>query len=330
MAPIVGFRCVFLARSTRRGLLATALDYWGLSRRTWRLLRDEQPRVLWLQLPPVALLWVALAARRILRPDMKLVADCHNAMFRPPWSRVPAGVRWLGHCDLVLVHNEAVRSDAIALGVPEHRLHVLEDVPPKIDADTAVETPAMLHGRSRPWVLFPGSFAADEPINEVLAAAASMPDATFIITGRTERAARHGHDLSGLPPNVLTPGFVELPDFDKLMRAADVVLALTRFEGVQLSVCNEALGYGKAMVVSDTAILRTLFASACELVSSHEPAMLAQGIRRAYAQLEPLSLRARALAQSRTQHWRAEQFEGVLAALQSAGRAGGGAGGSAP
>lgn len=317
MAALAGFECVFLRRSARRGPIATIVDYTRLAVRTWRLLRDRRPRVLWLQLPTVALLWVALAARRLMLPDMKIVADCHNAMFKPPWSRVPAGLSLLGRCDAVIVHNHAVLEEALALGLPASRTCVLEDVPPTALGEPVDSPPAVPAGMRRPWVLLPGSFSADEPVAEVLATAAAMPHATFIITGRTERAARCGHDLSNAPPNVVMPGYLELPAFEQLMRSADLVLGLTRHEGIQLSVCNEALGFGKPMVVSDTKILREMFSSACELVQGHDPQTLAAGIRRALEHCDDLAARSRLLAQARVQEWRRTQFAAVQNLLGS-------------
>lgn len=319
MAAQAGFECVFFQRSSRRGLPATVIDYARLSVRTWRLLRQRRPRVLWLQLPTVALLWVALSARRLMLPDMKIVADCHNAMFRPPWSRVPAGVSWLGRCDAVIVHNDAVLGDALALGLPAERTCVLEDVPPTALAEPAHAPLPIPSGLQRPWVLLPGSFSADEPVAEVLATAAEMPEATFIITGRTERAARCGHDLSHAPPNVVMPGYLELPAFERLMRSADLVLGLTRHEGIQLSVCNEALGFGKPMVVSDTRILRELFSSACELTPGHDPQTLVAAIRRALERRDELATRSRRLAGARVQTWRESQYAAVQAVLGAHG-----------
>ncbi len=317
MAPLAGFECVFLKRSTRRGLIATAMDYLRLAARTWRLIQVRRPEVLWIQLPPAMLLWVALAARRLLGLRMKIVADCHNAVLRPPWSRVPGAVRWLRHCDAVVVHNAAVLQDARALGIPEALLRVLEDVPPQVVKTPLVQSLSCMPPDSpRPWILLPGSFSADEPIAEVAAVARNMPEATFIMTGRIERAARHGHDLSALPRNVVTPGYLARQEFDLLVQAADVMLGLTNYEGVQLSVCNEALGFGKALVVSDTRVLRQLFSSACEMTpADHQPETLEASIRRALSRCDELGSRARQLAQVRVAAWQSTQYAEVLALL---------------
>jgi glycosyltransferase involved in cell wall biosynthesis len=319
MARVAGFECIFMSRSARVGLVSTFLDYVRLSWQTWRLLRRRKPSVLWVQLPPVALLWVALAARRLILPNMKLVADCHNAMFRPPWSRVPGGVSWLRHCDVVLAHNNMVASDALALGVPAQRLRVLEEVPPEpiefIELGFAQMPRCLPPHLPRPWVLFPGSFLMDEPIAELAAAAAAMPNASFIVTGRLERVLSNGHDLGERPPNFFTPGYVDRSDFDRLLCAADLVLALTRLEGIQLSVCNEALGFGKPMVVSGTHVLRSLFGEACEVAVDHRPETLVAAARSALARRKELAMRARSLARTRLECWRSRQYADVQALL---------------
>ena len=316
MSSLVDLHSVFLPRRQTTNVLTHALDYLRLAWLSWQLLQAERPVVLWLQLPPVPLLWVALLHRRLRQPDMVLVADCHNATFRPRWLRVPFSLSLLNRCDRVLVHNEAVAVQAQALGVHQQRLFVLEDVP-MLDAQPQppAAPPALLAGRPRPWVLFPGSFAADEPVGALLAAARRLPEVSFVMTGRRETAARHGHRLDDLPPNVLLPGYLDTADFDTLFRASDVVLALTREDGIQLSVCNEALGFGKAMVLSDTPLLRRLFAAAAVMVDSNNPDALAAAIGEALARRSTLEAAALAAGQARRQAWLARyaQLQAELA-----------------
>jgi glycosyltransferase involved in cell wall biosynthesis len=155
----------------------------------------------------------------------------------------------------------------------------------------------------RPWIVFPGSFAADEPVAELLAAARLAPEMTFIVTGRSQNAKINGHDLSTLPPNVVLPGFVPVEAFDDLLREADVVLALTREEGVQLSVCNEALGFSRAMVASNTVLLRSLFGEAAVMADTANPDAIVAACKQALAeQLERQEL-SRALARKRIELW---------------------------
>ena len=79
MAPLLGFECVFLRRKDTRALPFKGLDYLRLFWQTMLLLRRRRPTVLWLQLPPVPLLWAAVLHRKLFDPGMRIVADAHNA-----------------------------------------------------------------------------------------------------------------------------------------------------------------------------------------------------------------------------------------------------------
>ena len=304
MAQLVEMECVFLPVAIGGSVnkVTKACRYARLMHRTMTLLRRRKPAVVWLQIPQVPLLWAALLYRRLFDTSVRLVADCHNAMFVQRWARVPFGLSSLGRCDLVLVHNDAVQKAAAEMGVPTSRTVVLEDVPPT-PAPALSSIPVQFAGRPRPWVLFPGSFAADEPIREVLEAACLSGVGTIVITGRRENAAAGGHDIGEVGPNVVMPGYLQTEDFDALLCHCDVVLALTKVDGIQLSVCNEALGFGKPMVMSDTSLLRALFGDAAVLVRSEDPADIAAGIRAAYQDIGKYSSASLQLAERRRTEW---------------------------
>lgn len=318
MAPLVGFECLFMPLGyAGRSRLIKGLHYLLHFGKTISTLRARKPAVVWLQLPQVPLLWAVLLYRLLFARRTKVVADCHNAMFRPPWSKVPLGISLLASCDLVLVHNVDMLQAALALGVPASRTLVLEDVPPIPGVVPGDAPPSLFASKPRPWILFPGSFSADEPVSELLAAAKVLDRGTLVMTGKLSNAARNHHDLSNVPPNVIMPGYLPLQEFDALLRHADLVLALTRFDGIQLSVCNEALGYAKPMVVSDTPLLRSLFASAAVMADSDNPVALAEGITVASSQLPELAARARSLADKRRGEWLAEHLSACLARLRA-------------
>lgn len=312
MSGVCGFDPVFLPMNRTPSRWRKLASYVRLGWRTWRLLWVRRPEVVWVQLPQVPLLWVALAYRALSRAPVKVVADCHNAQLRKPWASVPFTRSALSAADVVLVHNKEMLAQAERLGWAPERLRVLEDVPP---AGQAGREPSGLARRDfalpKPWVVFPGSFAADEPIAELLRAAALVPEATFVITGRVQNAVRHGHDLSLAPANVVMPGFLPVEVFDDLLREADCVLALTREEGIQLSVCNEALGFGRALVVSDTVLLRELFGEAGVMVPCLDPVALAAGCRQALAERVHRESLSSALALRRQIAWQAGPWSEV-------------------
>lgn len=319
MADLVGFECVFLPLDYKgRSHARRALHYLALAWQTLRLLRQRRPATVWLQLPQLPLLWVALVYRWCFDRRVAIVADCHNAVFTPPWSRLPWGVSLLGRSDLVLVHNEDVLARCLALGVPASRTRVLEDVPARRDPAVMPPVPAAFAGRPRPWVLFAGSYGRDEPVAAVLEAARLLDQGVIAVSGRLSNAARNGHDIRQPGDRVVLTDYLPVEDFDAMMLHCDVVLALTRHDGIQLSVCNEALGFGRPMVMSDTPLLRRLFGCGAIAVDSDDPAALADGIRRAWAEPERWAQASQALGTRRRAKWQAGPLKAALSLLPAA------------
>lgn len=317
MRSIVGFDCWFMP-VPKSGKLKKVLSYLRLLVASVFRLKAAAPEVVWIQLPQIPALWAALVYRTLAGKSVKLVADCHNAQLRKPWSSFPLA-RWsLKQCDAILVHNEAMLSKAAELGWPMSKVLVLEDVPAVGKAQSPIGL-AIAHIKApKPWVLFPGSFAVDEPIKEVIQAARIAPEITFIITGRQERARPNGHDIDNLPSNVVLPGFLSLEIFDDLLREADVVMGLTKEEGIQLSVCNEALGFGKPLVTSNTQILSKLFGAAASLVETHNPASIANGCSEAIRYCRKYSEKSLSLSVARVNQWRSVQLTGLSRLLDLA------------
>lgn len=302
MREIVGFDCWFYP-IPKSGRVIKLLNYARLFLKSMRELRRVAPEVVWVQLPQVPALWAALAYRTLSTKPVKIVADCHNAQLRKPWSHFPFALWSLKRCDAILVHNDTMLKQAETNGWPMDKVLVIEDVP-AVGKEQPPSGLALMHIKApKPWIVFPGSFAADEPIEEVLAAARIAPELTFIITGRPDKAKQNGHDIEALPSNVVLPGFLPVELFDDILREADVVIGLTREEGIQLSVCNEALGFGRPLVTSDTKILRELFGEAAVLVRTSKPADIAAGCRSALADAEIRAKKSRSLAAKRLDSW---------------------------
>jgi hypothetical protein len=255
---------------------------------------------------------VALLYRGIFNRRTTIVADCHNKMFRPPWSRFPLGIRFLSRCDLVLVHNDDVLKSAVALGVREARLLVVEDPP----ASFGPVRECSLEGIPRPWLVFPASFAEDEPLAELLAAAAEVPEISFVITGNTGNC-REPELISAAPANVHFVGFLSVEKFDALITNCDAVIGLTRFDGIQLSVCGEAVGAAKPMLLSDTATLRRLFPGGSVFVSSERPTEIASGARNLVEKLAEYRKGAQAQRREILSRWTESRGNRLLQAVSA-------------
>lgn len=310
MRDIAGFDCWFYP-IPKSGRLAKAVNYARLFVKSVQALRHSAPSVVWVQLPQVPVLWAALTYRALSKIPVKVIADCHNAQLRKPWSHFPLALWSLQKADAILVHNEGLLQQAAGNGWPMAKVRVLEDLP-AMGKDQPPSGLALKHFTApKPWVVFPGSFAADEPIAEVLAAARLAPEVTFIVTGRPHIAQLHGHKIDDLPANVILPGFLPVELFDDMLREATVVMGLTLEEGIQLSVCNEALGFGRPLVTSDTKILRQLFGDAAVLVDARNPTSIAAGCRDAVTHADRYAAKSRVLSITRTANWQSEQLSAV-------------------
>ncbi len=215
----------------------------------------------------------------------------------------------LNRCQLVLVHNDWVEKQAVTLGVSSGCLYILED-PSVVTEQKEVQSKDIF---PHPWILCPCSFNRDEPIPTILDAARLIPDITLVLTGNTNRA-QGIHDLSNVPDNVKLTGFLPTGEFDNLLYTTDVVLGLTKLEGVQLSVANEAVGVGKPMLLSNTNLLKKLFYMGAIYVDCLDPNSIAKGCKEALSRKEQLTEEVLELRLKRKESWlmQAERVETFL------------------
>ena len=122
-----------------------------------------------------------------------------------------------------------------------------------------------------------------------------------------------------LPPNVRLLGFLPLSQFDAYLSHADLVLALTLEEGIQLSVCNEAVGLGLPMVCSGTRILKQIFGKGTVFVDASDPQAIVDGCREALAQRVALAAQMQDFRLERRQQWLQGQAMPVLKRLEAPG-----------
>lgn len=224
------------------------LKYAGQWLLTWRILRREQPDVVFVMTPPVfAALPAFIYARR---GDRRLVLDAHTAAFaHPRWRRW----QWLQRAlcrraATTLVHNEHFATQVRADGA---HATVVTDVPIVFSRIEDFVRPDAF------TVAVVCSFNADEPIAAILDAAARVPDARFFVTGNP----RHFPTAlrSSVPGNLTLTGFLSTEAYGGLLTSADVVMALTTRDHTMLRGAYEAIYQGTPVIVSDWPVLRDAF-----------------------------------------------------------------------
>lgn len=108
-------------------------------------------------------------------------------------------------------------------------------------------------------VVAPLSWAPDEPIDQIVDAAARCSEVRFVATGRAPASVLARPNL---PPNLELAGFLDDHEFASLMRSAGVVLALTTRDATMQQAGYEAIALGRPVIASDTPVLREYFGAA--------------------------------------------------------------------
>lgn len=275
----------YLAPSAARGLRAAPMKYPAQLLGTTRLLVTKRPRAVFVQSPPSFAGWTAAAYAAAT--GAAVVVDAHSDAFeRAIWTR-PA---WL--------NRRMAASVAAVLVTDEHWAEIVRDwggrpiLVPNVPAPLVPGTPPALDA-ARPNVVVVNTWAPDEPLLEVLAAADAMPDVAFHVTGRSDRVAGLGRPI---PDHVRFTGFLDESTYLGLVAAGDAVVCLTSRDHTMQNGAAEALTLGTPVVTSDWAILRSYFSRGTVHTDNTAPSIEA-GLRRLLAdrakyRAEILDLRA--------------------------------------
>lgn len=263
--------------------------YLNLARRTLALIRERRPRVLIVQNPSIALAFFALLMRWFYR--FRLVVDAHNEAVQPfihtSWP-IPALARLLmRRADLTIVTNGKLAGVVTAAG---GRPFVLPDCLPAVPLE--VNTPPVAGDPMDVMVI--STFAPDEPLAEIAAAAERLGDGfRFHVTGNDRKL--DPEIRARLPGNVRLTGFLPEHDYWILMRDSHLVLDLTLMPDCLVCGAYEALAALRPMILSDSDATRELFGSVAVLsgASADEIAGSLQRARDSFAELTAAMPRGR-------------------------------------
>jgi len=254
----------------RHGRLAAApLRYVSQAWRTWRVLRQEEPAVVFIQNPPI--FCVLICSIYSFLHHARYVIDSHTGAFLSrnwAWSRPLHRV--LSRSALTtIVHNEA-QAEIVDRWRCGHL--ILHDYP----GSNPTGEECSLDGHFNVAVV--GSFAEDEPLEAVFDAARGLSQVDFYVTGDSRQIAPGL--LAKKPENARLTGYLPYPQYLGLLGAADFVLALTTRNDTLLSGASEAVSVGTPLIVSDWPILRSRFALGTVHVPNTKEGIL-EGVRQA-------------------------------------------------
>jgi len=287
----LGIAPVFLHGTRRRGLLIAPWKYGYQAVATLLVMFRRRPKVVFVQSPPSFGPVVVWLATRLL--GGRYVIDAHSGALDTKWWTRPA---WL--------HRAMARAATATIVTNEHhrdlierqggRAVIIRDIPMTFEIG---EPPPLGPGFR---VMAVNTFAPDEPIGEVIAAARQLPDVSFHVTGDP---GRPGFTMpSDVPDNVRFTGFVPDDAYYGLMHNCDAVLCLTTREHTMQRGACEALSMGVPIVTSDSALLRAYFRLGTIHVRNDSDS-IRRGIERAMAQHDRFSAEIRELQKAQHDEW---------------------------
>jgi glycosyltransferase involved in cell wall biosynthesis len=236
--------------------------------------------------PLVVWLYTAIVGGRFL-------VDAHSgALDTRVWTRPAWLHRFVARrAAAMIVTNEHHRELISAQG---GRAVIIRDVPTAFDF---ASPPPVADGFT---IMAVNTFAPDEPVGELVAAAAELPDVSFYLTGDPSRPGFVAPPT--IPPNVHFTGFLPDDQYFGLMHASDAVLCLTNREHTMQRGACEALSMGVPIVTSDTTLLRSYFRMGTVHVGS-DRAAIRSGIETMVADHDRFSTEIRHLQHLQRDEW---------------------------
>ena len=217
---------------------------------TWRqLLRDGADLVLVASPPTFAVLAVWLYCRI---PGKRYIIDAHTGIFddrRWTWL-APLNRFFARGAVTTIVTNRFLKDQVESWGA---QAMIIGDVPVDFPAATPVELGPGSH------VVVINTFSEDEPLDEVMKAAAKLPAVHFHVTGNLKHSRSTWTESP--PGNVRFTGWVTDTEYAELLRAADVIMCLTTHDHTMQRGAYEAMALGKPLITSNWEILRETFSA---------------------------------------------------------------------
>lgn len=242
--------------------MSGVLAYLYKSIITFRYVQKHRPEILFIQNPSVVLGYVASLLRWYFR--YILIVDRHtNFRIGKKKGLNPLFLLYdylsdfnIRHSDLHIVTNPYLKTFVDKKG---GKGFVLPDRLPTI---SPVGRLIMTCPQN---VVLICTYASDEPVREVIAAAARLPSSVCLyITGKPTKEYREIE----LPVNLILTGFLPHDEYDLLLSKADVIMDFTTLDWCIVCGVYEAIVLGKPLITSDTRALKDFLGDAV-IYSNH-------------------------------------------------------------
>jgi glycosyltransferase involved in cell wall biosynthesis len=265
--------------------------YASQALKTWRILRRDRPHTVFVMTPPpFAALPVWLYCRLT---GGRYFIDAHSAAFyHPRWKNILFIKRFFcRRARATLVTNGVLEAAVRSWNAP---VLVVPDVPIRFREPEPYPLP------ERPAITLVCTFADDEPVHLLFAAARELPEVPFFVTG--DPAQADPALLASRPANVTLTGFIPRARYVGLLQGSAAIMTLTTDDNTMQRGAYEAIYLGKPVITVDHSFLRREFASG----TVHVPltaAGIRDGVRRLLADRARYETEAAALRATKLERW---------------------------
>jgi glycosyltransferase involved in cell wall biosynthesis len=274
--------------------------------KTWYVLLRERPDVIYVQnSPPVAGLCVFVYCRFSRTP---FILNTHTPiLFVRKWRWTRPLVRLMARHALVnILDQEQYKRLFESWGA---KAVILRKPPAAVPAelvDTAVCPDALEFA-------YVGTFDGDEPVEIILEAARSLPNMTFFLLGKKERARREWLDTA--PDNVVFTDYLKGGEYWRRLMRSRAIIALTAHEYSLLAAAQDGMYVDTPLILSDQPVLREYFSQGAVFIPNTAQGLI-DGLK-AFLEREAIYRQEIAeLHHERQQEWKANS-QLLMAALDS-------------
>jgi glycosyltransferase involved in cell wall biosynthesis len=232
--------------------------------KTLYILKREKPEIILCQSPPIFCALAAMVYQYLTgKKNSAVLIDAHTQSFDKPWSYFKALNRLaLRRASMVIVTNVELQSKVL-LNYGINSI-VLEDRIPDFDMSPSAgyqKTNTKEKDDDDNNLFFKvvviSSFAADEPLENVLDSAEDLTDVKFFITGDKSKADKQF--LKRKLNNVVFTGFLEHDAYISLLQNVDTIIVLTKRDRTMLAGAYETLALEKPLITSNWVPLKQYF-----------------------------------------------------------------------
>ncbi|TKJ41552.1 hypothetical protein CEE37_03025 [candidate division LCP-89 bacterium B3_LCP] len=247
-------------------LLKIALRYLLMTIHTIGFVLSRKPKLVYVMNQPVFLPLTLFLLSRIMR--VKYVIDSHSGLFnKKEWQwALPLMKYAYRHSLFSIVTNKNHCNLVESWGAKAEILGALTVGEEEVVPFNRVDDPSMV-------VI--GTFASDEPLEEILEACQKLPHVKFYVTGALKKAPPEL--ISSAPENVIFTDFISRPEYVGLVRAMDAAIILVTHDDVMQRGAYEAMSWGVPIITSDWLILRESFTKGTMFVDN-TPAAIAGAV----------------------------------------------------